>query len=94
MKINRQQYMMIGLILLFVGIQFRMFDSYVLTDEASAFIEERFSKIQQQDPMTSFWVTNAPRPPRTLRPPQWVGWALLSLGGVLVMHSLALKQPE
>ena len=94
MKVNRQQFMMIGLILLFVGIQFRLFDSFTLTSEASAFIDDRLSKIEQQDPMTAFWSSNVPRGPRTVIPPNWVGWAILSAGGILVMHSLALKNPE
>jgi hypothetical protein len=30
----------------------------------------------------------------TVKPPAWLGWALLSTGGVLVLHSLAMKRPE
>jgi hypothetical protein len=28
-----------------------------------------------------------------LRPPVWLGYALMSVGGVLMLHSLAMKRP-
>jgi hypothetical protein len=34
-----------------------------------------------------------PVPRKTVRPPQWLGWLMLSAGGVLVMHSLAMPKP-
>jgi hypothetical protein len=34
-----------------------------------------------------------PTPRRTLRPPTWLGFALISIGAVLVLHSLAMKKP-
>ncbi|MCO6457360.1 MAG: hypothetical protein J5I93_18835 [Pirellulaceae bacterium] len=95
MKLNRQQFLMIGLVVLFLGIQFRVFDRFVLTEDATVFVEQKLSgRARQQDPMTMFWGAAPPPARRTVRPPQWVGWALLSVGGVLVMHSLALKPAE
>jgi hypothetical protein len=34
-----------------------------------------------------------PTPRRTIRPPEWLGFALMSIGGVLMLHSLAMKKP-
>ena len=34
-----------------------------------------------------------PTPRRTIHPPEWIGYALLSVGSVLVLHSLAMKKP-
>ena len=28
-----------------------------------------------------------------VEPPSWLGWALVSVGSVLILHSLALKKP-
>jgi hypothetical protein len=41
--------------------------------------------LSTQSPLT----TNRKR----IRPPRWLHLALLSAGGVLVLHSLALKKP-
>lgn len=32
-------------------------------------------------------------PAKTFQPPEWIGWALLSIGAVLVLHSLAMPKP-
>ena len=29
----------------------------------------------------------------TVKPPEWLGWCLLSLGAVLVLHSWAMPKP-
>jgi hypothetical protein len=34
-----------------------------------------------------------PTPLREFKPPQWLGWALMSVGSVLVLHSLAMPKP-
>ena len=39
--INRNQYFMAGLLVLFLGVQFRMIDSYVLTEKATHFLAQR-----------------------------------------------------
>ena len=30
---------------------------------------------------------------KTVVPPDWIGWALVSLGSVLILHALALPKP-
>jgi hypothetical protein len=30
---------------------------------------------------------------KRIRPPRWLHYALLSIGGVLMLHSLAMKKP-
>jgi hypothetical protein len=32
-------------------------------------------------------------PRKVLQPPEWLGWCLMSVGAVLVLHSLALQKP-
>jgi hypothetical protein len=30
---------------------------------------------------------------KTIQPPEWIGWCLMSIGGVLILHSLAMRKP-
>ena len=98
-EINRNQYFMIGVVLLALGIQFRLVDSVTLTQEASQFLAKQFQakKAEPSDVPTAF-VAAAEDPKvlagkKTIKPPQWLGWALISMGGVLVLHSLAMPKP-
>ena len=38
--------------------------------------------------------TDIKLPPKTFRPPEWLGWSLLSIGSVLVLHSWGMKKPD
>ena len=96
MDINRNQFFLAGLLLLLLGVQFRMVDSFVLTPEFSKMITK-----QQGRPVAtasfsiqSMLPTNGPAPARTVHPPEWLGWLLVSAGSVLILHSLAMKKPE
>lgn len=98
MEINRNQYFMIGIVLLALGIQFRLIDSVTLTSEASQFLAKRFAaKSAETSDVPTAFVAAAEQaqisPKRTVKPPQWLGWALISMGGVLVLHSLAMPKP-
>ena len=30
---------------------------------------------------------------KDVRPPEWLGWSLMSIGAVLILHSWAMKKP-
>ena len=95
MEISRNQYFMIGLILLLLGLQFRLIDSVVLNEESSRFLAQRMGNKTEA---TAAQVLNTTglgsvTPRKTIKPPQWVGWALISIGSVFILHSLALRKP-
>jgi hypothetical protein len=103
MELNRNHYFMIGIVLLLLGLQIRLVDSYLLTEEASEIVTKHLRKAKQlqqerQSPPSLFM--QAPPPPviapkqQRIRVPQWIGWACISAGGVLVLHSLAMRRPE
>jgi len=104
MEINRNQFFMIGLIILGIGVQLRMVDSYVLTPDATTFIAKHMkkrAKAANGQPAviqpTEIAVASAmpiPTKRRTIHPPNWLGWSLLSIGSVLILHALALKSPD
>jgi hypothetical protein len=90
-EFNRNHYFLAGVVLLLVGIQLRMVDAFVLNEGATRFLS------QQAGGATSAAATIlpaiGPTPRKTVRPPEWLGWALMSVGSVLILHSLAMKGP-
>ena len=96
MELNRNHYFTLGLLILFLGLQFRVVRSYTLTEESTQFIAQRFKLSEPATPdpmMTLFSVTGTPQAKRQINPPRWLGLSLISLGCVLVLQSLALKKP-
>ncbi len=94
MELNRHSYFMIGLVVLFAGIQLRMVESYVLNEKTSRFLAERMRSSTSNDgAVASFLPSIGPTPRRTIRPPEWAGFALISAGAVLILHSLAMQKP-
>ena len=94
MEINRNQYFLMGLVLLMLGLQVRWVDTYVLNERASRFLAERLTPIVDGDGgVRPFMPAVGATPRRTLRPPSWLGYALISTSAVLILHSLAMKRP-
>jgi hypothetical protein len=93
-EINRNQYFLMGLVVLLLGLQVRAVESYVLNERASHFVAEKLSGLAADGATdTAFMPAAGPTPLRTVRPPIWLGYAFLSLGAVLILHSLAMKRP-
>lgn len=91
MEFNRNQFFMIGVFLMLLGIQFRMVDSVTLTDKTTQFLATR-TQSASAGSLASMLPTSA-MPRKVVHPPQWLGWSLLSIGAVCVLHSLAMKKP-
>jgi hypothetical protein len=96
MDINRNQYFLAGLVLLLIGFQFRMVDSFVLTPEATKVLAKQTGHpvAAAGDAVESVVGTEPRTPSMTIRPPEWVGWSFLCFGSVLILHSLAMKKPD
>jgi hypothetical protein len=102
MELNRNHYFMMGIVLLFLGLQFRVVQAYVLTEEASKvvtkFVKKAQAETNQKTPPTLFFFSEPPpiMIPKQHKwyPPKWIGWLLVSGGAVLILHSLAMKRPE
>jgi len=92
MEFNRKHYFLAGLVVLFVGIQMRMVDSFVLSSESTRFLAQRFQNAPGAG-IARMTPSGSSGPRKTLHPPEWIGWALISLGSVLVLHSLAMPRP-
>jgi hypothetical protein len=91
-EFNRNHYFMIGIIVLLLGLQFRLVDTYVLNEKTTRFLAERSPGASSAQ--TTLVSLSGPVSRKVVRPPEWLGWALVSVGSVLVLHSLALPRPS
>src|ERR1700677_1333497 len=94
MEFNRNQFFILGLVVLFFGIEFKKVESFTLNERTSRLLNERFAASAAEDgTIRPLLASIGPPPRRTAGPPEWRGYALLSVGAVVVLHSLAMKKP-
>ena len=95
MEFNRNQFFLAGLLLLFMGYQFRQIESFRLNPRATKFIEARMASAQAA--VNEFKEVSYKTPPKkfdpNITPPREIGYALIAIGAVLCMHSLAMPKP-
>lgn len=98
MEMNRNHYMAIGLILVLLGLQFRFVESLRLTPETTKFLAKKIGKDKSptSNPLMAILPKTAPElaAQKTIRPPKWLGYSLISIGAVLMVQSLGMKRPE
>ncbi|MEX2138717.1 MAG: hypothetical protein WD894_05610 [Pirellulales bacterium] len=92
MELNRNQFFLAGLVLLFLGIQFRLMDNFTLNEKTTRFLASRMQD-RSATPTVALVGEGGALGRKVVQPPQWLGYALLSIGSVLVLHSLAMPKP-
>jgi hypothetical protein len=92
MDLNRNQFFFLGLLVLLIGLQVRYVSAYVLNPQATKFLAERTGQSTAATSMFNAFgdVTGARK---TVSPPEWLSWCLISVGAVLCLHSLAMPKP-
>jgi hypothetical protein len=95
MDLNRNQFLLIGLVVLLLGLQLKMVDTYVLNAKTSEIIAKRMAdkKATTFQPAQMYLAAQGPPSLRRVEPPKWIGYSLLSVGAVLVLHALSMKKP-
>jgi hypothetical protein len=93
MEFNRNQYFFLGLVIVLIGVQLRMVSSYTLTHEATKFLAERSQGSGADSTLFALSSDLGAGPQKVIHPPEWLGWCLMSVGSVLILHSLAMKRP-
>jgi hypothetical protein len=95
MDITRNQFFFAGLLCVLMGFQFQTVESAELTPEFTQFLAERTGHPLAPINSAAQTLAQSDKPPvkKTVRPPDWIGWSLLSLGSVLILHSWAMKKP-
>ncbi|HZZ29530.1 MAG TPA: hypothetical protein VFE46_16140 [Pirellulales bacterium] len=89
MEFNRNQFFMIGVLLVLLGIQFRLVESATLNEKTTQFLATHMASA----PSGMMAVLPGSAVHKVIQPPQWLGWALVSSGAVCILHSLAMKKP-
>jgi hypothetical protein len=96
MEITRNQYYLAGLVLFFLGIQFRMIETVELTPAFTRFLAERTGHPLAAVSATTQILAQSDKvgPKKTVCPDDWVGYSLLSAGIILVFHSWGMPRPS
>ena len=96
MELNRTKLFMIGMFALLIGLQFRLVDTYVLNKDATQFIQSRVKRVDANAAVAARnWLPAVAAPPlQRWSPPRQLGWALMSVGGVLVLYTLAIRRTD
>ena len=82
---------MTGVFLVLLGVQFRLIESITLNDKATRFLAAHAASASTSTTASLFPSSTVPR--KVIEPPQWLGWAFISVGAVCILHSLAMKRP-
>lgn len=93
MELNRNQYFFLGIFVLLIGVQVRNVSAYVLTEDATRFLAEHTGQSESDGMLMSLTSDFGAGPQKVVQPPEWLGWCLMSVGAVLILHSLAMKRP-
>jgi hypothetical protein len=95
MQFTRNRYFMAGALLILLGIQFRLVQSFTLNEPAT----RTLAKITKQNPvasnsptMTSFLMQVYPNPKMKVEPPRWLGLAMVAVGAVVALHAMAMPR--
>lgn len=96
MDFDRNRYFTIGILLLLLGIQFRMVHSVVLNETGTRALAKiaKDTQLASQDLGTTLYMNYSPKPRKTIEPPRWLGLLLLTAGGVVCLHALSLPAPK
>jgi hypothetical protein len=96
MSMYRNRYFLLGILLILLGIQFRMIDSFVLNESATHALA-RFNKsapVADNSGVSSLFVQMYPKPGKRIEPPRWMGLAMITLGAVISCHALVIPGRE
>jgi len=83
---SRHHLLLAGLLLFFVGMKFRVVESFTLNDRSSRFVAAQLGDGGSQQ---AFWQSGPAR--KVVHPPRWLGLALMSVGAVATVKGLTMR---
>lgn len=96
MKLNRNRFFLIGVLLVLLGVQFRMIDSFVLNENTT----RTLAKVSQKaaggpgNTLDNMMLQVYPNPTKRVHPPRWLGLAMIAVGSVVSLHALAMPRQD
>jgi len=97
MELNRNHYLLLGIVLILLGVQFRYVSAVVLNDKASQFVSQKLGKVPtpvaNRPSFTTAMLSAPPPAQRTVELPRWLGYSLISVGSILVLHAVMMNKP-
>ncbi|MDA0660628.1 MAG: hypothetical protein O2931_05945 [Planctomycetota bacterium] len=87
-----QRLFMAGLVIFMLGLQLRVVDRFILSERATSLVNRHFPSVtasSKADTLVAYEASDfdlavsAER--RSIRPPEWLGWSLMSVGTVLIL---------
>ena len=96
MRWTRQRYFTLGVVLFLLGLQLRTVDTFVLNEPTTRALYNmaKNSQVVSADAITGTYMAVAPSPKKSIQPPPWLGWVLLTVGGVMSLHALILPKDQ
>jgi hypothetical protein len=86
---KRSHLLLAGFLLFLMGMQFRMVESFTLSERSSRLLAAQLGAGPAAQQQQALW--GSPPSRRTIQPPGWLGLALMSVGSVMALKSLSLK---
>lgn len=96
MKMSRNRYFFIGVLLLLLGSQFRMIDSFVLNEPTTRALVKMTQKqpTNPSESFSTFLMQVHPKPTKRVHPPRWLGLAMIAVGSVVSLHALVIPRHD
>ena len=94
MSVYRNRYFLLGVLLILLGIQFRMVESFVLNDRATRTLARvtKTTPVADNSSMNSIMAYVYPKQTAKIEPPRWLGLALIAVGSVVSLHALSIPR--
>lgn len=88
-ELTKKHFLVYGFLLVMIGIEVRMIDTITLNQQVTHFIASHSSE-SANSTMASIFTSSA-MPHKSVRPPLWLGLAMISLGTVSLLHAVPMK---
>lgn len=95
-KWDRNTFFLVGALLLFIGIQFRLVERVTLNQTTTEVLAKYAAPeaSQASEGIERFFPAVGPTLPRkVVQPPKWLGLAFMSVGAVLILQSWVMPKP-
>jgi hypothetical protein len=96
MKFDRNRCLILGIVLLLLGVQYRVIAAVTLTPDATRVLA-KYTAPKQSDQIETARMF-APQQTdsvakKEIRPPRWAGLSMIAVGSVLILNSFVMRRP-